>query len=215
MSMIFIEFSGYRVTEKWKSKMWIYKCSFCEKKKEIHVTNSSKVKSCGCMKWIFLRDAKAKKKVFIDKWDYIEFELSKWWLCLVDKQDYEKLKLYSWYKSVRWYVEVRSEKKLIKLHRFLFDSDKIEWMVIDHINQNPLDNRRINLRICTQSQNLMNSWPKKWKIKWVYFDKKVNKFIARCGKKYIWWFISEKDAAFAYNIEAKKQYWEYAFLNIL
>lgn len=197
------------------TKYVLCKCNFCGNEKILWLTNVKKTKSCWCMRWIFLRDSKAKEKVFLDKWDYIEFELSKWWVCLVDKVDYENVKLYSWYKSVRWYVEVRSWKKLIKLHRFLFSKEKIEWMVIDHINWNPLDNRRINLRICTQAQNMMNSRQRTWKYKWIYFDKRVNKFVASCGKKYIWRFINEKDAAYAYNIEAKKQYWEYAFLNIL
>lgn len=52
-------------------------------------------------------------------------------------------------------------------------------LVCDHINGDPLDNRRANLRNITQSQNLMNrgafsSSPSG--VKGVIFDKKANKW---------------------------------------
>ena len=40
------------------------------------------------------------------------------------------------------------------LHRLLMKPPRN--MVIDHINRNPLDNRRINLRICTVDENNRN-----------------------------------------------------------
>lgn len=41
-----------------------------------------------------------------------------------------------------------------RLHRFLMKPPKD--MVVDHINRNPLDNRRINLRVCTMEENNRN-----------------------------------------------------------
>lgn len=45
-------------------------------------------------------------------------------------------------------------RKIGKLHRFIMNPP--EDMVVDHINHNPLDNRKCNLRICTSQQNSMN-----------------------------------------------------------
>lgn len=42
----------------------------------------------------------------------------------------------------------------LRLHRLILDAP--EGMVVDHINGDTLDNRRSNLRVCTQAQNLLN-----------------------------------------------------------
>lgn len=53
------------------------------------------------------------------------------------------------------YVAIVLETGPIKFHRYLMNPP--EGLYIDHINGNPLDNRKCNLRICTNSQNQMNA----------------------------------------------------------
>ena len=72
-----------------------------------------------------------------------------------DLEDYDKIKNYTWYSS-HGYISTRERgsQKLLRLHRLIMNapSDK----VIDHINHNPLDNRKENLRVCNQSDNTIN-----------------------------------------------------------
>lgn len=93
-------------------------------------------------------------------------------------------------------------------------------MQIDHINGNGLDNRKENLRICTQSQNLMNSTCIKKgssKYKGVVYVKKTNKFYAHIKLNtkiiYLGTFNTEIEAAQAYNLAASKFFVSFARLN--
>lgn len=72
----------------------------------------------------------------------------------VDKEDYEKIRRHKWLVYDSGYVKARILKKCVYLHRFLMNCP--EGMTVDHINHNKSDNRRTNLRICTQRENNLN-----------------------------------------------------------
>lgn len=71
---------------------------------------------------------------------------------LIDLDDIYKTKHYKWCLDGLGYVKYVKEN--ISLHRFIMNCP--DDMVVDHINHNPLDNRKSNLRICTQHQNTIN-----------------------------------------------------------
>jgi len=213
----FIRKTELKVYKSWKKVWkWIFKCSYCWNEKELLVWNEKRTSSCWCIsKELFYKTRMEKSennKTVLDYWDYIKFSLTNWWYCILDKDDYDKVKWSSWYKSVRWYVETRKNWKLIKIHRLIKDST--EWNIIDHINRDKLDNRKVNLRYCTHTENMRNTWSRTSLYKWVYKDKKW-KYIASCKWKYIWSFTNEKDAGIAYNEVAIKEFAEFAFLNII
>lgn len=103
---------------------------------------------------------------------------------LIDVEDVEKVKNIKWCYDGRY---VRSQHFF--LHRFIMcPSDDL---VVDHINHNPLDNRKCNLRICTQQENSFNK--KKMSnntsgVIGVLWRKDINKWIAqiRINGKYIY-----------------------------
>ena len=73
-----------------------------------------------------------------------------------DADDYEKVSKYHWYEENNGYIRSSGKKKedRIHIHRLImgFPDD----MNVDHINHNTFDNRKLNLRIVTTSQNAMN-----------------------------------------------------------
>lgn len=104
------------------------------------------------------------------------------------------------------------------VHRTIMNASN--GMLVDHINHNKLDNRKTNLRICTNQQNQMNRKSNKVgtsKYKGVSFDKTFGKWRAAImfNKKYIHIgrFMCEHEAAKAYNERAKKLFGEFAYLN--
>lgn len=60
-------------------------------------------------------------------------------------------------KDIKWYLHndgYARNRKIGSMHRYIMNASNN--MVIDHINHDTLDNRRKNLRECTQHQNQMN-----------------------------------------------------------
>jgi len=82
----------------------------------------------------------------------------------IDKEDYNKVKQYKWTLSIHGndirIIANDSSLHRIGLHQFIIENYD-EHMVIDHINRNPLDNRKSNLRITTRAINSTNAKARK------------------------------------------------------
>ena len=82
---------------------------------------------------------------------------------LVDNEDFDRLNQFNWYlspdKRGSMYacrgVTVNKKKTYFLMHRVIMNTPA--GMCTDHKNRNGLDNRKANLRICTKSQNNMNT----------------------------------------------------------
>ena len=79
---------------------------------------------------------------------------------LVDAADMETLSGFTWRFTERGYVMAYSGAGVARnrqtyMHRVIMLPDPDQD--VDHINGDPLDNRRANLRLCTRSQNNANT----------------------------------------------------------
>lgn len=91
---------------------------------------------------------------------------SKGYVILVDAADYDALSKFKWYAhrgGSRWgtpeYRPARREPVAPRNVHFLVHAiagKAPTGLVIDHINGNPFDNRRENLRLCTNAENCRN-----------------------------------------------------------
>src|SRR4051812_29617464 len=82
---------------------------------------------------------------------------------IVDDADFALLSRYHWqvtktnggyYATTRMTDQETKRSRSVRMHRFLMGAKPEEQ--VDHINRNPLDNRRQNLRLCSVTQNLWN-----------------------------------------------------------
>jgi hypothetical protein len=139
---------------------------------------------------------------------------------IIDEDDVELVAGYRWY-AMRVRGMVRGvgafkHRKFVALHRLLMGFP--EGLFVDHINGDPLDNRKANLRACTNQQNGWNArrrTAKKSPLKGVmpqmgrfYARIRVNGELLRLGG-----FDTAEAAALAYDAAAKQAFGEYAALN--
>ncbi len=136
---------------------------------------------------------------------------------IVDENIYNDLIKYKWC-TKRGYVYGTVNKKTILLHRYIMNYNEKDF--IDHINNNPLDNRKSNLRIVTPKQNMMNKKSSKnssSKYIGVSWDKSKNKwavYITTNSKhKFLGRFNTEIEAAKARDVATLKHFGKYGNLN--
>lgn len=81
---------------------------------------------------------------------------------------------------VQWGGRFEGKQQTIYLHHLTIGRP-IFGLVVDHINRNPLDNRRCNLRVVTYRTNNINK-VKSSKYYGTSFDKEWNKWIAQIAE---------------------------------
>lgn len=172
----------------------------------------------------------------MDDRPYLETEIVVQYLILsqgkfsqVDDEDYDWLNQWKWsYRNNGYAIRAqhvgmfngKQKQQMIRLHRFIMSAP--HGMSVDHINGDGLDNRRCNLRICTHSQNHMNSKSRNGsssKYKGVTWLKKENKWWARIKVDGVYLslgkFVCEEDAGLAYNVAAEKHYGQFSRSNLV
>ena len=143
---------------------------------------------------------------------------------LIDEEDYIRVRELSWTTNDRGYVvswwRKEGKKGCIYLHALIMETPKGKHT--DHKNHNKLDNRKVNLRICTQAENTRNRQILpgfRSKFKGVTKDKNRNGWrasIYHLGKNiYLGTFDNEIDAAKVYDKKAKELFKEFACINFI
>jgi hypothetical protein len=160
----------------------------------------------------------------------IRFPINNSTTILIDKEDLNLLTKYKWHVggigyiySAKWDYSKgwRNRKNMsIALHRLLIKAKKGE--VVDHINGDIHDNRKSNLRICTQQQNAINKKRQKNNTSGyvgVSWSKILNKWEAYICPNYkkinLGFFENKSEAALKYNEAARKYYKNFARVNII
>ncbi len=156
--------------------------------------------------------------------------LSKGKFALVDDQDYDFLMQWKWCVSSHGYATrlqylprpdgKKGKSRTTYMRRVILgltDGNR----KADHINRNPLDNRRENLRECSHQQNCWNktrartaSYPKTSKFHGVCWSKQTGKWRARINvggkERHLGFFVDESLAAAVYAEAAAVEFGEFA-----
>ena len=183
---------------------WRCRCS-CGNETMVDAGNlrSGHTRSCGhCEKYRFIDDCT------------VCCDLPTGQFFLIDAADYPEVSKHRWSIEDSGYVHTMVKGKHVRLHNFLIG--KVDG-VIDHINCIRYDNRRANLRLCSNKENVRNQRRcvrNTTGFKGVSFDKRRGKFTAGItvdGKRhFLGYYADPADAARAYDLAANRYFGEYA-----
>jgi hypothetical protein len=166
--------------------------------------------------------------------DPVQIPLAGGRVTLVDEPTFKRLGHLKWHlkrsqNTTRLYAQrtvvIDGKKTAVALHREVMRAKPGD--IVDHVNNEPLDNRRCNLRICSareNAQNVKSSNQKKGKYKGVYASAAAGRWCAAIaagekrpnGKRkrvHLGSFDSPELAAQAYDRAALKHFGAFASLN--
>ena len=147
--------------------------------------------------------------------------LTKGKFAILDNEDYGHINIFNWKLSTEGYAVTTfqtntNKRKSVGMHRLILNP--FTEFVIDHINGDPLDNRKKNLRICLPKENTFNRKKSKGKTsvyKGVGFYKRTGQWQARItfeGKLiHLGMFSTPESASMAYDRAAKKFFGKFAW----
>lgn len=150
---IVIDKQGY----KHKKTKWLCQCE-CGNVVEIYSVYllNGDTKSCGCKTLEMIKKNNRKHNNFVIDESNSYFVDSKGVRFYSDSEDYDKISEHFWYQNIGGYATTTLPNgKQIMLHKFLTNTDSS--VIIDHIDRNKCNNRKNNLRPCTNEQNLRNA----------------------------------------------------------
>lgn len=139
-------------------------------------------------------------------------------ICLVDEDDYIVLSAFLWRVDYGGYVVKSGGPRFVQMHQLIMNTIELPTSVyVDHENGDKLDNRKCNLRICTNSQNQANRHILQGtysSYRGVTWHKGVGKWQAqiKVNQKsiYLGVFSTEIEAAQAYVAAAKQYFGKFA-----
>ena len=118
--------------------------------------------SCGCFHSERvsknLSEQRRKYNIYEFKVDYgICYDENKEYYWLFDLEDYDKIKKYYWHNHNGYAIaKDRNLNTTVVMSRIIMNILSEDKAQVDHINHNTFDNRKYNLRVCTNQQNNMN-----------------------------------------------------------
>lgn len=156
----------------------------------------------------------------------MEIDLGKGFIALIDDEDAELVAGFKWYPmkaegkiyAAGW-KHMPPGRFFVHLHRLIANAQPDE--IIDHVDRDPLNCRKCNLRRITRQQNCFNRSPNRKpgtsKYKGVFLCRQTGRYRARIvfnwKRSYLGCFDKEEDAARAYNAKALELFGEFAYLN--
>ena len=209
-----------------RTSYWICQCN-CEEQTIKSVYRDSLIKgkseSCGCLQ----REIVSKYNKKYNKYDLFgEYGIG--WTSntnqefYFDLEDYDKIKDYCWdFNKDRGYIsgaDPTNWRKHRYIHRVIMECDNNN-LFIDHINHNPLDNRKCNLRLVTPAQNGYNKGIQPYNTSGeigVYFNNRRKKWIAHIiynDKHYCVYCSSKEEAVIARRKLEDDLFKEYGYHN--
>ena len=131
-----------------------------------------------------------------------------------DLADYDLIKKYCWCIDNGGYVVAKESltNKTVKLHRLVMGCVGDSATIIDHVDRNKNNNRKSNLRMCTQTENTRNKSifkNNKSGVTGVFFRKQINKWVAQIqvsGRHIYLGAYEDKEEAIKSRIEAEIKY---------